>query len=143
MDAQRQTPKGATILVVEDDRAANDITCRMIAMEFPDAVVHSAENGALGEELFKRHAPDLVITDVSMPVKNGIELARTVKALKPETGFIVLSAYNEKIFQEKFRELGIHTYLLKPIDLEQLLAAIHSHLDGIRQAVADRHLRER
>ena len=121
-----------SILIVEDDPAACEIAARMIAMQFPEALVHSARDGAAGLELFKRHAPQIVVTDISMPVINGIEMAREIKSLQASTRLIVLTAYNDRNFLEQFREIGFRGYLMKPIDLELLMTAIEECLAELR-----------
>ena len=49
--------------------------CTVIRRKFPDAAIYLAENGRIGVELFKKHTPDIVITDINMPVMDGIEMA--------------------------------------------------------------------
>jgi YesN/AraC family two-component response regulator len=121
---QQQRSKTLSILIVEDELAAGEVIGRIIAMQFPDAALYFAEDGMVGEELFKKHLPDIVVTDISMPAKSGIEMAREIKAVQPATKIIVLSAYNDLVFQEQCREIGIAAYLLKPLKVDQLLAVI-------------------
>lgn len=123
-----------SILIVEDDRAASDLIRRMIAMQFPELLIYEAEDGLVGEELFHRYAPDIVITDVAMPYKDGIEMAKAVKSSRPGTRLIIISAYNDLFFLEKFKEIGIHRYLLKPLDLNELMTALQECLEEILAA---------
>ncbi len=117
-----------SMLIVEDDQVAGDLIARMLAMVFPDAAIYRAADGVSGKELFKEHLPPIVITDVSMPRKDGIEMAREMKSLRPETKIIVLTAYSDAAFLEQFKEIGFHAYLYKPLDLEKLLAALEGCL---------------
>lgn len=126
--------KKICMLIVEDDRAASDLIRRMIAMQFPELVIYEAEDGVVGEELFHRHAPDIVITDVAMPYKDGIEMAIAIKSSRPGTRLIITSAYNDLFFLEKFKEIGIHCYLLKPLDLSELMTALQECLEEILSA---------
>jgi len=121
------------MLVAEDDQAAREALCLMIRMKFPEAAIYSAEDGGMGLELFRKHTPDIVITDVNMPVKNGIEMAGDIKSLKADTRFIVLTAYNEKIFFEKFSEIGFSAYILKPVEFKKLFAAIEKCVAGMQR----------
>lgn len=132
MNADRS--KIISILIVEDDRAASDLIRRMIAMQFPELIIYEAEDGVVGEELFHRHAPDIVITDVSMPYKDGIEMATAIKTSSPGTRLIITSAYNDLFFLEKFKEIGIHCYLLKPLDLSELMTALQECLEEVLAA---------
>lgn len=117
-----------SMLIVEDDQVAGDLIARMLAMRFPDAAIYRAADGATGQEIFREHLPPIVITDVSMPRKDGIEMAREMKSLRPETKFIVLTAHSEAAFLEQFKEIGFHAYLYKPLELEKLLAALEGCL---------------
>jgi YesN/AraC family two-component response regulator len=103
----------------------------MIAKKFPEAAIAAAENGRAGLELFKKRAADIVITDVNMPEMDGIDMAAAIKSTKADTKFIVLTAYNEKRFFEKFSEIGFSAYLLKPIEFKKLFAAIEKCLEDI------------
>lgn len=113
-----------SLLIVEDDKAACDIISRMVALKFPGCTIYTAENGMRGLDLFKEHTPDIVITDVNMPVMDGIELAREISAITEKATYIVVTAYSSKIVLEKFQDIGICAYLLKPINFEELFAAI-------------------
>ena len=132
MEQQRSKP--LSILIVEDDLAAGEIISRMIGLQYPDAALHFAEDGVAGEELFRKHLPGIVVTDIGMPAKNGIEMAREIKTVQPATKIIVLSAYGDPVFQEQCREIGIAAYLRKPLDLDQLLAAVAACSAEIGQA---------
>lgn len=131
---EQQRSKTLSILIVEDDLAAGEIISRMISLQYPDAALYFAEDGSVGEELFRKHLPEIVVTDIGMPAKNGIEMAREIKAVQPATKIIVLSAYNDLVFQEQCREIGIAAYLLKPLDLDQLLASVAACIEGIGAA---------
>ena len=113
-----------SILVVEDDHVAIDILSSMIKKKFPDFELHTAENGVKGLEFFKRFRPDIVLTDVNMPEMNGMDMAVEIRSIEPNTKFIVLTAYNDPAFFEKFNEIGFVAYILKPIEFKKLFAAI-------------------
>ena len=85
----------------------------------------------MGEELFKKHTPEIVITDISMPLKNGIEMVREIKSIKSDTKFIVLTAHKDKINSAQFTEIGSHIYLFKPIELDSLIIAIEKCIEEI------------
>jgi YesN/AraC family two-component response regulator len=113
-----------SLLVVEDDRAAGDIIARMVTLKFPGCTLHRAENGVQGVELFKEHFPDIILTDVNMPVMDGIELLRAIRAIRSDASCIVLTAYSDKIIFKKFKDLGVSAYLLKPLDFKDLFEAL-------------------
>jgi len=113
-----------SLLVVEDDTmVCLSIGC-ILARKFPDATVYTAENGQIGLEIFKEHSPEIVITDINMPVMDGIEMAGKIKSIKADTKFIVLTGYSDKNYLERFSEIGFEDYIVKPVDLGKLFAAI-------------------
>lgn len=120
-----QSKANLAILIVEDEHDALATLSMMVRMKFPEAKVHMAENGKVGVEVFKKYLPDIVITDVNMPVKNGIDMAAEIKEIKRDTRFIVLTAYNEKIFFQRFKEIGFSSYLLKPLEFKKLFVEIN------------------
>lgn len=113
-----------SLLFVEDDAMICLAIGRMIARQFPDINVYTAENGQIGLELFIKHTPEIVITDINMPVMDGIEMAGKIKSIKTGTKFIVLTGYSDKDYLEKFSDIGFEDYIVKPLDLEKLFAVI-------------------
>lgn len=124
MEPMQKSGSALAMLVAEDDTAAREVLCLMIRKKFPDVTIYSAENGSVGLEIFNRLRPELVITDINMPVMDGIRMAELIKEIESETKFIVLTAYNEKNFFEKFSVIGFCAYILKPIEFRKLFAAI-------------------
>lgn len=124
MEAKMNSRSTLSILIVEDDTSAIEVIRLMIPLKFPDVTIYVAGNGTQGEELFKEHRPDIVITDINMPGMDGIRMAGDIKAIKPDTRFIVLSGYSDKIHIDKFSSIGIKDYILKPLDFKKLFAAI-------------------
>ncbi len=113
-----------TLLLAEDDDEASEITGRMIARKFPEFTIHLAQNGRTGVELFKEHTADIVITDINMPVMDGIQMAGEIKAIKADTKLIMITGYSDKNRLERIREIGIDYYIRKPVMFEKLFAAI-------------------
>lgn len=113
-----------SLLIVEDDKMALNIIVRMVANEFPYCTIHSAENGIMALELYQELTPDLIITDINMPWMGGIEMAREIRSIDVNARFIVMTAYSDKDLLEKFQEVGFCVYLLKPLNFEELFAAI-------------------
>jgi len=128
--AQNET-LGISVLYVEDDRDAREITCRMLARKIPALTLYTADNGAAGLALFRAHHPDIVITDIMMPVLDGIGMAAKIKAVDPETLVIAVTAHSDTRYLLKAIEIGISRYVLKPVDYEKLFAALDKCIDII------------
>lgn len=126
-----QPPTPFSLLFAEDDNMVSLTISRMIAREFPHATVYTAENGLIALNLFKKHMPAIVITDINMPVMDGIEMAGLIKTIKTDTHFIVLTGYSDENYFERFSEIGFVDYMVKPVDIEKLFAAIAKCRSGI------------
>jgi PAS domain S-box-containing protein len=113
-----------TVLYVEDDREAREIVLSVLQSHYPGLHFQIADNGSTGLLGFQEHHPQIVITDICMPVLGGIEMAATIKALVPETILIATSAYSETSYFIRAIEIGFNHFVLKPLDYEKLFAAI-------------------
>ena len=116
--------RGISILAVEDDQTVLKMLGLMINRKFPDSPLYFAENGKIGIELFKAYTPEIVITDIIMPVMDGVEMASTIKTMESGTKLIVISGYDCENYHEKFSEIGANVFIAKPIDIKKLFAAI-------------------
>ncbi|WP_308638290.1 response regulator transcription factor [Paenibacillus silvisoli] len=101
-------------------------------------IVGNAGNGRAALELLKHTPADLLITDISMPLMDGLELIRGARELKPELKVIVLSGYDEFAYLKEGMRLGIENYLLKPINLEELKSTLASTVNKLDAAAPER-----
>ncbi|HEY4745574.1 MAG TPA: response regulator [Desulfuromonadaceae bacterium] len=118
------TASALSLLYVEDDEFARKIACKLISLGFPELVIHQAENGKMGLECFKEHAPDIVVSDINMPVMDGIQMAREIKSLSHCATIIIVTAHNDKSYLDNIGTMGIAHFVAKPIDHKKLFAAI-------------------
>ncbi|NLK66886.1 MAG: response regulator transcription factor, partial [Campylobacteraceae bacterium] len=86
--------------------------------------VYTAKNGDEGVKKFKKLSPNIVVTDIAMPIMDGLDMTKNIKSFSPNTPIIALSAFSEKEKLLKAIDVGIDKYLLKPIDMDDLLCAI-------------------
>jgi YesN/AraC family two-component response regulator len=131
MEPFQQSPSGITLLIAEDNKDVREIAGLMIARRFPQITIHYAENGRAGVELFKEHPADIVITDISMPVMDGIQMAGEIKTMKADTKVIVLTAHSDRHHSERFGAIGINEYIVKPIMFGTLFAALEQFIAEI------------
>ncbi len=124
------------ILCVEDDPLSREFLGKIISIKFPDANIRTAENGEEGLELFRKYRQSIVLTDISMPVMDGIRMAREIRAIDPDANIIALSAHNDLACrQDELRSLFDH-YLLKPANLKIICKTINECID--RAAIKDK-----
>jgi two-component system, sensor histidine kinase and response regulator len=123
-----QQQEGLALLYVEDEPETREMMSDVLALRFPGVRLHTAVNGAEGLEAFTRLKPQLVVTDISMPVMDGLQMASQIRDMDTEVELIALTAYNDQDFLKQAAEIGFTDYLLKPIDYKALFAAIERSL---------------
>ena len=114
-----------SVLIIEDVRELRAMTAAML--QAVNLETFEAEDGVVGLALYRRHKPDLVITDISMPNKDGIETIRAIKAIDPEVPIIAVSGGGRTKYPDPLRlarNLGAVATLEKPFLRTQLLAAV-------------------
>lgn len=116
--------KEVCVLYVEDDLAVRDQLAQFVRRRV--GTLHVAANGQEGLEAFLQHKPDIVVTDISMPVMGGLEMARLIKAANFDTPVIITTAYNEVGFLNEAIEIGVDKYVVKPVDPKSLMAALQA-----------------
>jgi DNA-binding NarL/FixJ family response regulator len=123
------------ILCIEDDRE----TAALIAEELIDRgyEVTVAYDGREGLAAILKTMPDLVLSDISMPVMSGFELLERLIALAPRFSkmpFVFLTALTDRDNELKGRQLGADDYVTKPIDFDVLATIINARLAGIARS---------
>ncbi|MDF0528641.1 response regulator [Tsukamurella sp. 8F] len=110
------------VLVAEDEAIIRLDLVEMLREEGYD-VVAEAENGQVAVEKATELRPDLVIMDVKMPVRNGLDAATEI-ARERIAPVVMLTAFSQREFVEKAREAGAMAYLVKPFTKSDLVPAI-------------------
>lgn len=125
------------VLIVDDEEVIRNGINHLINWESLGCkVCATAANGIEGLDIIRTYRPEIVITDLKMPGKNGMELIAEAVKENPRTKFIVLSGYEEFDFAKEVMKYGIKYYLLKPCDEDELvthLKAIVAELDESEQ----------
>jgi len=111
-----------SILFVDDNETIRQLYRRILEKHVDHLYI--ANDGYHGLELYQKHKPDLVITDMVMPVMNGLEMVKEIKKVAPDAKFVVMSAYSEKDSFVEAIHMGIDGYLMKPVEAKKLLSLI-------------------
>ncbi len=117
-----QECKELIILVVEDEVKARESMINILSERFSKVI--GAQNGDERLKKFKKFKPDLVITDIAMPIMDGLDMAREIKEISDDVPIVVLSAYSEKERLLRSIDIGIDKYLIKPVDIEELFKVL-------------------
>ena len=131
MTAVKTARSAVSLLIVEDDPEARRSMALIIAKKYPDLLLNTVGSGREGVAFYRANAPDIVITDINMPVMDGLQMAREIRSLTGDTRFIVLSGYSDGDHLDKANEIGASDYIVKPIHFQKLFAAIDKCLREI------------
>ena len=123
--------RDVALLFAEDEVEARDMLTRMLGLNYPGLKIYLAENGAVGLELFREFRPQLVMTDINMPLMNGIAMARQIRELEPEVTIIAVTAHSDTSYLLSAIEIGIDHYVLKPVNYEELFGVLDRVLEKI------------
>ncbi len=113
------------ILVVDDEPQITRVL--RMSLQGSGYDVTLTRNGAEALERFREDAPDLVITDLSMPVMDGLELTRAIRVMA-DTPIIVLSVREQETMKVAALDEGADDYITKPFSMQELLARVRAHL---------------
>jgi DNA-binding NarL/FixJ family response regulator len=118
------------VLVLDDHPMTRRGLVQLINSE-PDLIV-CAEAGSSQEALavMGRPPPDLILTDISIPGKSGLEFTKDMQTLHPEVRILVLSMHEESVYAERVLRSGARGYVMKTEGGEKLLHAIRRVLEG-------------
>lgn len=123
------------ILLAEDHAVVREGTREMLERDGAFNVVGEAANGLEVVELAASLSPDVILLDLSMPLLNGIEATRRIRAADPSTRVLILSAYDDEDYVVAAVEAGAAGYLLKTAHASEVAAAIRAVAGG--QVVLD------
>jgi len=122
--------RGRRILVVDDHPIMRQGLASLINSEPDLNVCCEAENVADALSLVERDTPDIVITDISLPGRNGLELIKDLQAVRPEMPVLALSMHDETLYAERVLRAGGRGYVMKQEGGLKLIEAIRRVLDG-------------
>ena len=123
--------KELDVLLVEDDT-------KLLASLHKafEGIFNNAQNGLEGVKKFKKFSPNLVITDILMPIEDGLAMIRQIKQIFPHAPIVVLSGFSREEQLKGVMEIGVERYYFKPVDIAafvlEISALMKSKLDSVR-----------
>ncbi len=119
-----QETKKLSAMVVEDEKVANELLSSTFKNFFSD--VKSCFNGKEALETYLKSAPDVVFVDIIMTEMDGIELSRKIREINPTQIIIVISASNDIQKISESIEVGVNSFIQKPIDTKKIIELLTS-----------------
>jgi len=116
--------KKLTAMVVEDEKVANELLSSTFKNFFAD--VKSCFNGKEALEAYSKSTPDIVFVDIIMAEMDGIELSRKIREINPNQIIIVISASNDIEKISESIEVGVNSFIQKPIDTKKIIELLSS-----------------
>ena len=116
--------KKLTALVVEDEKVTNELLSSTFKNFF--SKVNSCFDGASALEVYEKEKPDVVFVDIIMSGMDGIELSRKIREINPNQIIIVISASNDMEKISESIEVGVNSFIQKPIDTKKIIELLNN-----------------
>lgn len=120
-----------SILYIEDDKLTQNIISNVLGTHFKTIFV--ANDGVHGMQLYHEKRPDIVLSDISMPNMNGIEMTQKIKQYNPKQKVALFTGYNDIEYLNKAINVGVDKYILKPLDTKQMFDALGEIVENLEE----------
>ena len=123
------------ILIADDEKLIRAGIAKMISksIENIELKIVEAKNGQEALEICKTDEPQVLITDIRMPIMDGVELMKNVSALENKPKIIVLSGFDDFVYAKSAIQNGALSYILKPVDKTELINAVEQAITEFRK----------
>lgn len=118
-------------LYVEDEEQIKNIVSTVLGTMFKNFYV--ASNGQEGLDFFRNNQDEIniIITDINMPLMNGLEMCQKIREHDINIPIIITTAHNDKDFLHKAIDVGVSSFVVKPMDIEKLVEAINKSMEPV------------
>lgn len=129
------------ILIADDHELVRGGLARIIAEEFPSAVIHEVSNGTQAEKMARAQKWDLIISDMSMPDKTGLDVLKQLRSEGIKTPILIISIHPENQYALRVLKVGGNGYITKDCPRNEFINALRIIISGkkyISQNVAEK-----
>ncbi len=134
------TPTGARLLIADDEPGILSLLKRILSAEGHE--VQTAPGGLAAIDLARREQPHLMLVDLTMPDRSGLDVLKAVRESSPETKVIIMTAYASAETAVEAMKLGALDYLIKPIATDELKLQVGRALNELALVRENRSLRD-
>ncbi len=120
-----------TILYIEDDEGVRSVNSRFLSRMFNK--LYEAKDGLEGLSLYKKHHPDIILTDINMPKMDGLTLAKEIRKNDLLTKIIIATAFSDKNYLLDAIELRLEKYIIKPLSSRNLIPIFTKIVDDLNK----------
>ena len=117
-------------MYVEDNKDIRDVLLRVLRMAYPGVVVDAAVNGADGLQLFMKKRHQIIVTDIHMPIMDGVQMTTEIRQIDGDALIIATTASVDTLNVSGAIGTIIDKYIPKPIDITALLNEIAGYMNG-------------
>ena len=110
------------ILYVEDEENIREEMLEILQLDYDDIQV--ATNGQEGLAMYKEFHPDLIISDIQMPIMDGTHMSKEILSIDADAKIILITAFNEKAYLEEAKRIGVKSYINKPVNIKEFFEKI-------------------
>lgn len=129
------------VIIADDEKTIREGMARLIhSFSLPLEVVALAKDGKQTLQLVKEYHPDLLIVDINMPYLNGLEAIEEIRKERTEMKIIIVSGYDNFSYAQKAMELGVFSYLLKPLDMQKFKTVLEAAINGYEKRLLEINL---
>ena len=125
------------ILIADDEKIEREGIRYLLSLEKGERRIFEAANGKQAMQILRTENIDMILTDIKMPVIDGLELARRAKELFPEIRIVIFSGYNDFTFAQEAIRYGVTDYILKPVDPDNFHEIIEKAEKNMRERQAE------
>jgi len=132
--------KSLAVLYVEDDDDTRSQFCQFLEPRVGALI--TAANGLEGVEAYFEHRPDIVITDIQMPVMDGLEMAHAIRDMDKLVPIIILTAFDQRDYLMKAIDISVDRFVTKPVESARLYDTLLDCAERLRQNDEERKYSE-
>lgn len=130
------------LLVADDEDVIRKGIIKYITLHTERFILYEAENGQKAIDLLMKYHPDMMLLDVQMPLKNGIEVMQAAKDAGLDPVIVILSGYDEFKYAQQAIRYGAKEYLLKPLRASDILKCLNDMADKYIGTIENNNLQE-